>query len=219
MFDPRLDPTGRRVAYVTRPEHCASSRSTAPTAALASARTTDDVTWGVAEFVAAEEMGRDARLLVGTRRLGGSLVARVDESPVQRWHIADPANPEQPAMEIALPGRGHANADVTAGDRRPRRRAASTSRGTATRSPTSPTSAGPTGARRCVVVQTRDQRRLQVLAGRPGHRRDDGRARGHRPDWVEIVARRARAWLADGRLVVASPTATTPAGCWSATSR
>ena len=33
------------------------------------------------------------------------LVARVDERPVQRWYIADPANPGQPAAEVALPGR------------------------------------------------------------------------------------------------------------------
>ena len=31
------------------------------------------------------------------------LVARVDENPVQRWHIADPANPARPAAPWLIP--------------------------------------------------------------------------------------------------------------------
>ena len=67
-----------------------------------------------AEFVAAEEMGRmrghwwapDGSTL---------LVARVDETPVQRWHIADPANPDRAARRDRLPGRRHPQRDGVAG--------------------------------------------------------------------------------------------------------
>ena len=41
------------------------------------------------------------------------LVARVDEPPVQRWYIADPANPGRPAAEVAYPAAGTPNADVS----------------------------------------------------------------------------------------------------------
>ena len=68
--------------------------------------------WGLAEFVAGEEMGRfegfwwspDGRSL---------LVARVDNSPVQRWWIADPSNPERPPVETPYPAAGTPNADVS----------------------------------------------------------------------------------------------------------
>ena len=41
------------------------------------------------------------------------LVARVDETPVQRWHIADPANPDRPPAAVAYPSAGTPNAEVS----------------------------------------------------------------------------------------------------------
>ena len=41
------------------------------------------------------------------------LVARVDDEPVQRWYIADPSNPEQPATEVRYPAAGTPNAEVS----------------------------------------------------------------------------------------------------------
>ncbi len=41
------------------------------------------------------------------------LVARVDESPVRRWWIADPANPEREPTEVPYPAAGTPNAVVT----------------------------------------------------------------------------------------------------------
>jgi dipeptidyl-peptidase-4 len=40
-------------------------------------------------------------------------VARVDESAVARWHIADPANPDKAPVEVGYPAAGTANADVS----------------------------------------------------------------------------------------------------------
>jgi dipeptidyl-peptidase-4 len=81
------------------------------------------VAWGVADFVAAEEM----------RRLRGFwwspdgtelLACRVDESAVTTLTIADPANPERPAVGHRYPLAGTANpeatlwrVDATTGDR------------------------------------------------------------------------------------------------------
>lgn len=95
----------------------------------------DQVSYGLAEFVAAEEMDR-MRGHWWSPDGGTLLVARVDETPVQRWHIADPANPDRPPSEIAYPAAGTPNAlvslvllKVDGG--------ASPSRGTAASSPTS----------------------------------------------------------------------------------
>ena len=105
----------------------------------------DGVTFGLAEFVAAEEMGR-SRGYWWSPDGSQLLIARVDESPVKRWYIADPANPDKAPAEVAYPAAGTANADVSlllatlAGGRRRRRRRPSSRRsaGTGRRSPTWP---------------------------------------------------------------------------------
>ncbi|MEA2703756.1 MAG: dipeptidyl-peptidase 4, partial [Actinomycetota bacterium] len=108
-FDPRLSPTGRHVAYVDgldlRVLHVGGedrvvSRSDDP-----------EVSWGSAEFVAAEEMGRSRGHWWSPdgERLA---VARVDVSPVDRWHIADLAEPRNPPAAIRYPAAGGENARV-----------------------------------------------------------------------------------------------------------
>ena len=111
VVDPRLDPTGHRVAYVTDGAVHVVELADGSDRALA---TPDgpDVVYGLAEHVAAEEMHRPRGhwwAPDGDRLL----VARVDNSPVQRWWIADPANPQTPPREIAYPAAGTANADVS----------------------------------------------------------------------------------------------------------
>ena len=72
----------------------------------------EGVTFGLAEFVAAEEMDRSRGYWWspdGTKLL----VARVDEAGVARWHIADPANPDKAPVEVRYPAAGTANADVS----------------------------------------------------------------------------------------------------------
>ncbi len=117
VFDPRLDPTGNHIAY-------ASARSlrvvTVTSTPSGNNRGTDDrlliaedaVSWGVAEFVAAEEMGRQ-RGFWWAPDGAGLLAARVDESPVRKWHIADPAHPAREPAVVAYPSAGTANAKVS----------------------------------------------------------------------------------------------------------
>lgn len=111
VFDPRPDPAGRRIAYVSeRTLRLIEIDGTGDRALVRPE--SEQVSYGLAEFVAAEEMGRmrghwwspDGSTL---------LVARVDETPVQRWHIADPANPDAPPAEIAYPAAGTPNAMVS----------------------------------------------------------------------------------------------------------
>jgi dipeptidyl-peptidase-4 len=108
-LDPRPDPTGTKVAYVHDGALRVIELGTGEDTVVAQQ---DGVTFGLAEFVAAEEMGRSRGYWWspdGTRLL----VARVDESPVTRWHIADPANPDKAPVEVAYPAAGTANAEVS----------------------------------------------------------------------------------------------------------
>ncbi|HEY1282574.1 MAG TPA: DPP IV N-terminal domain-containing protein, partial [Acidimicrobiales bacterium] len=110
VFDARPDPTARHLAYVSGPtlrvaELDGSSR-------VLAGESDPDVSWGSAEFIAAEEMGRGRGFWWapdGTRLA----VARVDTSPVQRWWIGDPAQPGTAPAEIAYPAAGTDNALVT----------------------------------------------------------------------------------------------------------
>jgi len=108
-LDPRPNPAGTAVAYVhdgaLRVVDLATGQDTVVAAE-------EGVTFGLAEFVAAEEMDR-ARGYWWSPDGSEILVARVDESPVPRWHIADPANPDKAPVEVAYPAAGTANADVS----------------------------------------------------------------------------------------------------------
>jgi dipeptidyl-peptidase-4 len=111
VLDPRPAPDGTLVAYattggalrVTRTDGSADTALVAPEA--------PGVTWGQAEFIAQEEMDRDRGYwwAPGSDRL---LVARADDTPVQRWWIADPANPATAPAEVGYPAAGTPNAEV-----------------------------------------------------------------------------------------------------------
>ena len=114
VIDPRLDPTGRHVAYASGGALRVIGADGALDHALVEpdGENSDDVVWGQAEFVAAEEMERyngfwwapDGRSL---------LVERYDNSPVAIWHLADPSDPTAPPVPNRYPAAGTANADVT----------------------------------------------------------------------------------------------------------
>ncbi|GAA1751595.1 S9 family peptidase [Aeromicrobium alkaliterrae] len=111
VIDPRLDPTGRRVAYAAGGAlHVVELADSAHTTLVAPSGETD--VWGQAEFIAAEEMDRmrgfwwapDGRSL---------LVERFDDADVPVWHVASPEHPERPAVAHRYPAAGTTNADVT----------------------------------------------------------------------------------------------------------
>jgi dipeptidyl-peptidase-4 len=119
VTEPRIDPTGHRVAYVTdgalhvvELDRDGETKGRDQDQALAAPEHAN-VAYGLPEHVAAESMYRyrgfwwapDGRQL---------LAARVDNEPVRQWWIADPANPQQAPRAIRYPAAGTANADVTA---------------------------------------------------------------------------------------------------------
>ena len=110
VFDVRLSPDGAHISYIRDSALCVSTHE--GTERIVAADAASDVTWGLAEFIAAEEMGRyrgywwspDSRFLTA---------CRVDNSPVATWYIADPAHPELPAVEHHYPAAGTNNAIVS----------------------------------------------------------------------------------------------------------
>jgi dipeptidyl-peptidase-4 len=107
--DPRLDPTGDRIAFVVN-----GALHVAEIDGQDRALPVDQnpgVSWGLAEFIAAEEMHRfrahwwspDGTRIAATR---------VDERPVATWYIGDPADPASPPRQVRYPAAGSANAIV-----------------------------------------------------------------------------------------------------------
>ncbi len=175
---------------------------------------TPGLSYGLAEFIAAEEMGR-MRGYWWAPDGASLLVARVDENPVQRWHIADPANPARPAASVAYPAAGTPNADVSLllagldGSR------VDVDTGGAA-FPYLVTVAWETGGAPLIVVQSRDQRVMRLLAADPATGATTVLREDTDPRWVEIVpgvpARTGDgriAWAADSggtrRLLVGTP--------------
>ena len=198
-IDPRPDPAGRRVAYV-----CNGALRIADLAAGTDTeligphdeQRPGDVTFGLAEFVAAEEMGR-MRGYWWAPDGSALLVARVDNSVVNRWFIADPANPDKPPAEVGYPSAGTQNALVELmivrldGSSVPVRWEA----GAFGYLTTASWDFDPP----LIVVQSRDQRRMRLLSvdpltGATSVLRDDSDA-----CWLDIVPG-VPGRLADGRV-------------------
>ncbi|MGX1850668.1 prolyl oligopeptidase family serine peptidase [Streptomyces sp. NPDC055299] len=182
VVDPRPSPDGRHLAYVSR--RCLHVVDLAGTDRQLARAEGPEVSYGLAEYVAAESMHRmrgywwapDSRHL---------LVARVDTGPVERRYTADPADPTKPPRAVAYPAAGTPNAEVTVQlrsleggriDVRWDRRAYEYL-----------VAAGWDAQGPFLTVQSRDQRILRTLAVDPAtgatevlHERTD-------PAWVEIV--------------------------------
>jgi dipeptidyl-peptidase-4 len=156
------------------------------------------VSWGLAEFLAAEEMGRTRGFWWAPdgRRLA---VARVDLRPVRRLYLTDPANPAVEPARLPYPAAGTDNAEVRlfVVDLDGRRVEVGWDRDaypylTAVR--------WEAGGPLTLLVQSRDQTATLVLAADPDTGAVTELAAQHDPAWVELVAG-VPAWL-DGRLVM-----------------
>ncbi|MGW3724068.1 prolyl oligopeptidase family serine peptidase [Streptomyces sp. NPDC000851] len=110
VIDPRPAPDGRHIAYVADGALRVVGAEGAGDRALAEPES-ESVSYGSAEFIAAEEMHRD-RGFWWAPESDRLLVARVDDTPVQRWWISDPAHPERDPQHVPYPAAGTPNADV-----------------------------------------------------------------------------------------------------------
>ena len=198
-LDPRPDPAGRRLAYVCDGAlRVTGLAGDLPDQAVADPRGAPGVTFGLPEFIAAEEMDRH-RGYWWAPDGSALLVARVDETPVDRWHIADPAHPERVPAEVAYPAAGTPNADVSLllarldGETVP----------VQTDSAAFPylvTAGWQDGHDPLVVVQSRDQRAMRILGVDVASGQTRVLHEDTDPVWLEIVPG-VPAWTADGRIV------------------
>ncbi|MFC8784297.1 prolyl oligopeptidase family serine peptidase [Streptomyces nigra] len=110
VIDPRPSPDGRHIAYVARGALRVIGAEGDGDRALAEPEA-EGVAYGLAEFIAAEEMGRH-RGFWWSPESDRLLVARADDGAVKRWWISDPAHPERAPRQVAYPAAGTPNAEV-----------------------------------------------------------------------------------------------------------
>ncbi|HEV8563969.1 MAG TPA: prolyl oligopeptidase family serine peptidase [Actinomycetota bacterium] len=197
-FDPRPDPTGRRVAYVS----CGTLRVFELETGRDEELATDpdpDVHWGVAEFVAAEEMdrGRGFWWSPDGERIAATCV---DERPVAIRYIASPIDPATKPRAVRYPEAGGANAIVTLsvlsldGSR-------VDVEWDVDAFPYLVTVACGSHGPLTLLVQSRDQRMQQVLAADPETGGTKLVAEDRDEHWLEVVPG-VPAWLPGGRLLM-----------------
>ncbi|MBP2330804.1 dipeptidyl-peptidase-4 [Kibdelosporangium banguiense] len=195
VVDPRPNPTGTHVAYVSNNALRVVNVDGTGDRALA-VPAGDDRAYGLAEFIAAEEMNRsrgywwspDGQRLV---------VAHTDRSDVLRWHISDPANPAAEAHTVHYPAAGTPNVKVNLlviGLDGSRVQVDWT--GTEYLANVHWSAGGPP----LLAVETRDQRTMQIRTLNPDNGATELLHEETDPHWVDIVTG-VPAWTADGRLV------------------
>ena len=109
-IDPRISPDGKHIAYPANGGFHVVTIATNTVTTLATPET-DTVTYGLANFIAAEELNR-FRGHWWSPDSDAVLVERVDNAPVAIWHIGDPTHPENPGYEHRYPAAGTANPEV-----------------------------------------------------------------------------------------------------------
>ncbi|MGN6521785.1 MAG: prolyl oligopeptidase family serine peptidase [Actinomycetes bacterium] len=204
VADPRLDPTGQRVSFTHDGSLYVVGADAGTPAQQVAERESETVTWGLAEFVAAEEMSRYR----GTwwSPSGDRLLAtRVDEAPVNVWHIADPAHPESEPLTVRYPAAGTPNADVRVfvvsldGDR-------TEAVWDRDAYPYLATAAWDADHGPHLLVQSRDQHDVAVLRVDESDGTTAVVRTEHDDTWLELIPG-LPAWLPDGRLLRVVPDA------------
>ncbi|MGW2223461.1 DPP IV N-terminal domain-containing protein, partial [Nonomuraea sp. NPDC001684] len=185
--DPRPDPAGRLVAYLSGGALRVIGADGAGDRAVAEPDG-PDVRFGVAEYAASASMGR-SRGYWWSPDGARLLTARVDEAGVAFWHVGDPAEPARPPRAVRYPAAGTANADVTLWIARVDG-AVDGGRVEVTWDRTAfeyLTAAGWDAHGPYLSVQSRDQRTVRVLAADPDSGRTRLLAEQHDPHWVQLV--------------------------------
>jgi dipeptidyl-peptidase-4 len=199
VFDPRPDPTARRLAYVRGPALRVAELDGTQRDLVAPEAGEADVSWGTADFIAAEEIDRSRGYWWSP---DGTAIAatRVDASAVGTWWIGDPANPDRAPTPMRYPAAGTANTEtqlfvITLDGFRTR------VAWDAEQCPYLVDVRWAAPERLLLAVQSRDQRHLHVLAADPTTGVTTALFEDDDDAWVEIVPG-TPAVLDDGRLVV-----------------
>ncbi len=197
VFDPRPDPTGALIGFV----HGRAVYTVCVDGGAVTKLAGEDaelVSWGAAEFVAAEEMSRD-RGYWWSPDGQAVLATRVDEAPVQEIWITEAADPTAAPRAVRYPGAGTRNALVEAHVLKSDGSGSVRVEWDRETYPYLSTGGwdqhGP-----LISVQSRDQRTVVVLAVDPASGKTSELTTQSDTHWVDLVAG-VPARLSDGRLV------------------
>ena len=184
-FDPRFEPGHDRVCYVSG-SHLRLTDGERDRPVPGTEDPNPDVSWGSAEFVAAEEMGRGRGFWWSPN--GRTVAAcRVDTSDIEQWWISSPSTPDVAPRSMRYPAAGTTNADVQLWildvDEGPQREIAWANLSDETWEYLVSVI---WGSRLIVVVETRDQRTLAVAEADPETGELTELLRVTDDTWVEI---------------------------------
>jgi len=194
--DPRLNPSGGRIAFVV--EGALHVREIEGGVRELASPDAPDISWGLAEFVAAEEMGRNRGHWWSPD--GSKLAAaHVDERDVSIRYLSDPTDPAAEPRAVRYPEAGSNDAvvtlwvfDVESGERVEVRWDLEAfpylARVTWDHEPLT------------LLVQTRDQRIVRLLEADPASGETSILSQQTDPRWIELVEG-APVRLSDGRVV------------------
>ena len=197
-LDPRPAPDGRTVAYVCDGVLRVTGLSGKSwDRILADPEGDENVTYGLPEFIAGEEMDR-TRGYWWSPAGDALLVARVDTTDVQRWYIPDPADPATEPAEVAYPSAGTPNAAVSLLITRLNGRQVAVDIDHAA-FPYVVTARWQKGHDPLIVVQSRDQRVMRLLSVNQFTGQTELIREDTDPAWLEIVLG-VPAWTGDSRL-------------------
>jgi dipeptidyl-peptidase-4 len=190
VFDPRPSPgsstSSAQIAYVRGRALWATGLDGEARLVADEPGDPDTVTWGSADFIAAEEMGRYRGYWWSPD--GAALaVCRVDTAPVHVWHISNPADPGSAPNAVRYPAAGTPNANVSL-------HLVPTGAGGAPTAVSWDRISFPYLAKvdwnefgLAITVQSRDQHDLQVLLVDVDTGRTEVLWSDHDPAWVELV--------------------------------
>jgi dipeptidyl-peptidase-4 len=195
ILDPKFSPDGESVSYVGDHDLYVLNLTTQKAHAVTTGGTAQ-VTHGLAEFVAQEEMDRytgywwspDAKALA---------YEEADAHGVETWYVADPSQPGQAPLTSFYPRPGKANVKVRLG-------VVPVKGGKTTwidwdhkRFPYLAMVRWPKGGPLLVGVQTRDQTELALLKADPATGKTSPLVKEQDPAWVNLHQDVPR-WLSDG---------------------
>jgi dipeptidyl-peptidase-4 len=194
-IDPQLSPDGKRVAYVRDRDLYVLDLATQREVRLTHSDH-EHVTYGLAEFVAQEEMHRFSGFFWSPDS-AQLCFEEADSRGLEIFHIGDPAHPEAAAAAVPYPRPGKANAKV-------RLAVVPVSGGTPTwikwdadRYPYLATVRWSEGAPLSLVVQDRDQHDLLLLRADPRTGKTTQLLSEHDDAWLNLD-QEMPCWLRDG---------------------
>jgi len=110
IIDPQVSPDGSQIVW-SDGKNIHLCEFSGGNQRVVTNESTENISWGLADFIAAEEFGR-MRGIWWSPNSDGFIAQRTDETEVNTWWISDMANPHMTPREQKYPHAGSTNAKV-----------------------------------------------------------------------------------------------------------